>query len=100
LADTIKIANGRWPSITNQDAENKAKEQFKKIYKRAADMNKSNDNAAVTVMAYGLRQKAENRNLNSETTGIKIFSDIYGHVPSSTADWNIMQAITYSGASR
>lgn len=100
LADTIKIANGRWPSITSQDAENKAKEQFKKIYKKEADMNKSNDNAAVTVMAYGLRQKAENRNLNSETNGIKIFRDIYGHVPSSTADWNIMQAITYSGASR
>lgn len=100
LADAIKIANGRWPSITNQDAENKAKEQFKKIYKRAADMNNANDNAAVTVMAYGLRQKAENRNLNSETAGIKIFKAIYGHTPSSTEDWNIMQAITYSGASR
>ncbi|MFA4941429.1 MAG: CARDB domain-containing protein [Patescibacteria group bacterium] len=100
LVDVIKIANGRWPSITNQDAENKAKEQFQKIYKRVADMNNANDNAAVTVMAYGLRQKAENRNLNSETAGIKIFKAIYGHTPSSTEDWNIMQAITYSGASR
>lgn len=100
LADVVKIASGRWPSITNQDAENKAKEQFQKIYKRVADMNNANDNAAVTVMAYGLRQKAENRNLNSETAGIKIFKDIYGHTPSSTEDWNIMQAITYSGASR
>lgn len=63
-------------------------------------MNNANDNAAVTVMAYGLRQKAENRNLNSETAGIKIFTAIYGHTPNSTEDWNIMQAITYSGAKR
>jgi|TARA_Y100000310_G_scaffold163662_1_gene163483 hypothetical protein len=63
-------------------------------------MDNPNDNAAVTVMAYGLRQRAENRNLGSERNGIKIFKGIYGHVPSSTEEWNIMQAITYSGAKR
>ncbi len=100
LADAIKIANGRWPNITNNEAEKRAKKQFQKIYKRIADMNNSKDNAAVTVMAYGLRQKAENRNLESEKQGINIFKNIYGHHPSSTEDWNIMQAITYSGSSR
>jgi len=100
LADVIKIANGRWPSVTNDEAEKRVKEQFQKIYKRIADMNDSKDNAAITIMAYGLRQRAENRNLNSEKQGIQIFKDIYGHVPASTEDWNTMQAITYSGASR
>jgi hypothetical protein len=100
LSDMIKIASGRWPSVTNDEAEKKAKEQFQKIYKRIADMNNANDNAAVTVMAYGLRQKAENRNLASEKNGIKSFKYIYGHNPVTTDDWNIMQAITYSGASR
>ena len=100
LADVIKIANGRWPSATNDVAEKKANEQFQKIYKRIADMNDPKDNAAITVMAYGLRQRAENRNLNSEKQGIQIFKGIYGHVPASTEDWNTMQAITYSGASR
>ena len=100
LADAIKIANGRWPSMTNDAAEKKAKEQFQKIYKKIADMNNANDNAAVTVMAYGLRQKAENRNLNSEKQGIQIFKGIYGRTPNSTEDWNIMQAITYSGSGR
>jgi len=100
LADAIKIANGRWPGITNQDAEKRAKEQFQKIYKRIANMNNASDNAAVTVMAYGLRQRAENRNLNSEKVGIKTFKNIYGYHPNSTEDWNIMQAITYSGATR
>lgn len=100
LADAIKIANGRWPSVTNDEAEKKAKEQFQKIYKRIANMDDPKDNAAVTVMSYGLRQKAENRNLESEKQGIKTFNNLYGYHPSSTDDWNIMQAITYSGATR
>ncbi len=100
LTDVVKIANGRWPSITSADAEAQAKIQFKKIYQREADMNNANDNAAITIMAYGLRQKAENRNLNSEANGIKTFKAIYGHTPKTTDEWNIMQAITYSGASR
>lgn len=100
LADAIKIANGRFPSVTSDEAEKAAKEQFVKIYKRASDLNDANDNAAIKVMAYGLRQKAENRNLNSEKAGIKIFKNIFGAVPKTTEDWNTMQAITYSGATR
>ncbi|MFA5023790.1 MAG: hypothetical protein WC523_02425 [Patescibacteria group bacterium] len=100
LTDVIKIASGRWPSATSAEAENRAKVQFQKIYQRPAVMTNSNDNAAVTVMAYGLRQKATNRNLQSEQKGIMTFKSIYGHTPSTTAEWNIMQAITYSGATR
>jgi hypothetical protein len=100
LNDVIKIANGRWPSATNTNSENKAKTEFRNIYKREANMNNANDNAAVTIMAYGLRQRAENRNLNSESAGLKIFRGIYGRMPQNTQDWNILQAITYSGATR
>lgn len=100
LADAIKIANGRWPSLRNENVEKQAKEQFQKIYKRIADMNNASDNAAITVMAYGLRQKAGNRNLKSEEQGAKTFKHIYGYHPITTEDWNIMQAITYSGATR
>ncbi|MBD3248184.1 hypothetical protein GF382_02750 [Candidatus Falkowbacteria bacterium] len=100
LEDAIKIANGRWPGIMNNEAENKAKEQFKKIYLRDPDMNNAHDAAAVKVMAYGLRQRAENRNLNSEARALRFFKDIFGHLPRSTEDWNALQAITYSGATR
>ncbi|MFH0856480.1 MAG: CARDB domain-containing protein, partial [bacterium] len=100
LSDAIKIANGRWPSITNDAAEKKAKEQFQKIYKRIPDMNNDKDNAAVTIMAYGLRQQAKNRNLESEKKGIQIFKSIFRKIPQTTEDWNTMQAITYSGAKR
>ena len=100
MADVIKIANGRWPDKRNKDAEKEAEKHFKKIYKKVPNMKNPSDNAAITVMSYGLRQKAENRNLDSERQGIKIFMDIYGYHPSSTEDWNIMQAITYSGSKR
>jgi len=63
-------------------------------------MNNKNDEAAVVVMAYGLRQRAENRNLDSEAQGLKIFKAIFKYLPSTTKDWNILQAITYSGATR
>ncbi|OGF28220.1 hypothetical protein A2303_00215 [Candidatus Falkowbacteria bacterium RIFOXYB2_FULL_47_14] len=100
LADAIKIANGRWPGKTSEEAEISAKANFKFIYKREADMDDPKDNAAVTIMAYGLRQKAANRNLKSEKQGIQIFEALYDRLPTTTEDWNIMQAITYSGAKR
>jgi hypothetical protein len=100
LTDAIKIANGRWPSNINEDAETKAKSVFEAIYKREADMENPKDAAAIKIMAYGLRQRAENRNLNSEKNGIAIFNSIFKKLPTTTEDWNIMQAITYSGASR
>jgi hypothetical protein len=100
LTDAIKIANGRFPSLISDKAEKAAKEQFIKIYKRVPDLNDPKDNVAIKVMAYGLRQKAENRNLNSEKSGIKTFKSIYGYTPKTTEDWNTMQAITYSGAAR
>ncbi len=100
LEDAIKIANGRWPGIINSAAEARAKEQFAKIYLREADMNDAHDAAAIKVMAYGLRQRAKNRNLNSERAGLKIFRSIFKKLPQTTEEWNALQAITYSGAQR
>ena len=96
--DAIKIANGRWPSEKSEIAENNAKKEFKKVYKREANMENPNDNAAVTVIAYGLRPDA--RNMDSEKTGIKTFKHIYGYNPSSAIDWDVVRAIAYSGATR
>ncbi|MCK9439152.1 MAG: Kazal-type serine protease inhibitor family protein [Patescibacteria group bacterium] len=100
LADAIKIANGRWPENYNEEAELRAREMFRTIYKREADENNVKDMSAIKIMAYGLRQRAENRNLNSEVKGIAIFKDIFDKLPETTEDWNIMQAITYSGSIR
>lgn len=97
-SDVIKIANGRWPTARSAAAEAQAKVEFKKVYKRTPNMNQANDNAAVTVMAYGLRPG--NRNLNSEKAAIKSFKAIYGHAPVTTTAWDIVRAIAYSGATR
>jgi hypothetical protein len=96
--DVIKIANGRWPSERSEGAENKAKAEFKKVYLRDANMDNANDNAAVTIMAYGLRP--DNRNLDSEKAAIKIFKAIYKYNPTSAINWDTVRAIAYSGAKR
>ena len=96
--DCIAIGSGRWPAEESLKAVETAKEQFKKVYLRDANMNQINDNAAVTVMAYGLRPS--NRNLDSEAVAIKTFRHIYEYNPSSALDWDIVRAIAYSGATR
>jgi hypothetical protein len=97
--DVIKIANGRWPYENNTDKETEAESnKFQKVYLRSADMNNPNDNAAVTIMTYGLRPV--DRNMDSERNGINIFRDIYGYDPTSAEDWDIVRAIAYSGAIR
>jgi hypothetical protein len=61
-------------------------------------MAKANDNAAVTIMAYGLRNTV--RNTDSEKASIKTFNAIYKKTPVSAIDWDIVRAIAYSGAKR
>jgi hypothetical protein len=96
--DVIKIANGRWPNQRNATAEDRAKINFKKVYLREANMSSSNDNAAITVMAYGLRPA--NRNLASEKAAIKSFKAIYGYASKTAVAWDMVRAIAYSGATR
>ena len=97
--DVIKIANGRWPTERNSEAELLAnKSHFVKVYLREPNMDNANDNAAVTIITYGLRPA--DRNLDSEKVAIKTFKYIYGYNPSSAIDWDITRAIAYSGASR
>ncbi len=96
--DAIKIANGRWPSQISKTAEDRATISFKKIYLRTPDRKNPHDDAAITVMAYGLRPA--NRNLKSEKTAIQTFKAIYGYSPSTTTAWDMVRAIAYSGATR
>lgn len=100
LEDVIKIVNGRFPNQRSGVAEKQAKKTFQDIFKRVANMNNEKDKAAIMVMAYGLRQAAGNRKLESEQRGIATFKNIFNALPSTTEEWNAMQAITYSGATR
>ncbi len=61
-------------------------------------MNNPNDNAAVTVIAYGLRPG--NRNMESETKAIDIYRSIFNKAPVEANDWDLVRAIAYSGATR
>ncbi|MBI5466240.1 MAG: hypothetical protein HY974_03050 [Candidatus Kerfeldbacteria bacterium] len=97
-ADVIKIANGRFPGTLNAEREKAMDATFKKIYLRSANRASANDDAAITVMAYGLRTAT--RNLTSEKAAINSFKAIYGKAPTSASDWDAVRAIAYSGAKR
>ena len=96
--DAIKIANGRWPSKTSWQADNRALINFRIVYLRDPDKSNPNDDAAITIMAYGIRPA--DRNLDSEKTAIKTFKDIYGYNPEKATAWDVVRAIAYSGATR
>lgn len=96
--DVIKISNGRWTTQRSATAEANAKINFKKIYLREANMNQVNDNAAVNIMAYGLRPAQ--RNVKSEKVAILSFKYIFKKSPVSAEEWDIIRAIAYSGAKR
>ncbi|HTX86911.1 MAG TPA: hypothetical protein VMC41_02505, partial [Candidatus Nanoarchaeia archaeon] len=96
--DIIKIGNGRWTSQTSASSLARAKINFKLVYGRNPKMSDVHDNAAVTIMAYGLRPAQ--RNQASEKTAIKSFKFIFHKAPVSATDWDIVRAIAYSGAKR
>ncbi|MDD4902432.1 MAG: choice-of-anchor Q domain-containing protein [Patescibacteria group bacterium] len=96
--DVIKIGNGRWPSAENKEALRLAKVSFQNIYFRPADMNNRLDNAAVTIMAYGLRPAA--RKFASEKAAIISYHWIYKRYPATARAWDAVRAIAYSGARR
>lgn len=96
--DVLKIASGRWPAERRANKETEAKKVFKTIYRRAPNMANSHDNVAIMVMAYGLRPSA--RNLKSEAAALKTYRSVFKKLPANVVDWNILRAITYSGAKR
>ncbi|MBU2523770.1 hypothetical protein KKG71_01080, partial [Patescibacteria group bacterium] len=79
--DVIRISTNQIPIQRNALAEQKAKDA-------GADDEKS-----IMMIAYGLRP--EKRDLEKEIQGIAEFIRIYGRVPSSTFDWNILRSIVY-----
>jgi hypothetical protein len=97
-SDLFNIVFNRLPLLRSQSAETQAKEEFKKVYSRNANLNNSADKAAVMIMAYGLRSTS--RNLTAENKALKLFKTTYSHAPVSPLAWNIVRAIAYSGVTK
>ncbi len=100
MEDVMAIANGRFPMQTNAAREIAVQATFARIYRRAANRANTNDDAAIVIMAYGLRQEEGNRNLASERIAIRTFTAIYGKAPATASEWDAVRAIAYSGATR
>ncbi|MDO8505761.1 MAG: YCF48-related protein [bacterium] len=96
--DITKISNGRFPGESSKQAEFSAQTRFRSVYLRNANISQQNDNAAINIMAYGLRPLP--RNLTSESAAISIYKKIFGRTPLSATEWDALRAIAYSGAVR
>ncbi|MBI4122560.1 MAG: glycoside hydrolase family 9 protein [Parcubacteria group bacterium] len=97
-AHVIKIAAGRWPDLTNKARESAVEPSFRSVYLRSPNRANPHDDAAMVIMAYGVRPKP--RNLDNEKTAIKIFNAIFRRLPATATAWDIVRAIAYSGATR
>lgn len=94
--DCIAIANGRWPNVRNQDAEDRAAREFRTIYGRDVQDSNLQDVSAQMIIAYGLRPMQ--RNMESELAGLSTYYQIFNKEPQTAHDWDLLRAIIYSGA--
>lgn len=110
-ADLLKIAGGRFPTGACDLTKERAGTNFKRVYKRDARKDNANDQAALTIMQYGLlpvkavkagEQAAivPNRDTQKEKQAILAFKKIFGFYPSAATAWNVVRAIAYSGTQR
>jgi len=95
--DLIKINNGYWPSNVSQTAEDKAKKDFQKIFKRVPGMNNAADKHTIKILAYDIRQRPGQRSLDKERVAIVKFKKIFKYLPNSSMDWKIIRALAYGG---
>lgn len=100
LADVTRINRGLPPLKRSQNSETKAKVIFNKIYKRQPNIQNKHDEHAVLIIAYGIRQKPENKNPAKEKFATTAFKNIYKRSPSTVWEQNAVQAIAYSGAKK
>lgn len=98
--DLMRVNNGYWPSKVSQAAEDKAKEDFKKIFKRAPNTNNNSDKQAVKILAYDIRQRPGERSLGKERAAIVNFKKIFKRLPVNSADWKFIRVLAYSGVKK
>jgi len=91
--DVLNIAAGRAPEKRNKVAEQNARNIFYEIFGRNPNLKQNDDNYVIMEIAYGLRPK--HRDIEKEIVGIEKFIKIYGVLPSSSSDWDVVRCLSY-----
>jgi endoglucanase len=98
--DLMLVVNGDWPYRSSALAEGKAQKNFALIFRRAPNLNIRSDRQAVKILAYGLRPRIENRNINKEKSAIASFIYKFRRLPKNETDWNFIRVLAYSGVKK
>ncbi|MDP2630648.1 MAG: hypothetical protein Q8P56_04525 [Candidatus Uhrbacteria bacterium] len=108
-SDLLKIASGRFPTEKGTLTAERALINFQRTYGRKPVAKNANDQAAVTIMQYGLLpaktvkyadgtvKVVSNRDTKKEKVAILIFKKKFGFTPQAATAWNVVRAIGYSG---
>jgi len=97
--DVVNIANNKAPTQVNVKLETQAAKVFQKVYKRQPNQTKNViDDKAVEMIAYGIMPAK--RDLRAEQMAVGKFMSAYRRKPSTSADWNAVRAIAYSGVEK
>lgn len=108
-SDLLKIASGRFPAEKGTLTAERALINFQRTYGRKPVASNANDQAAVTIMQYGLLPAktvkyadgtvsvVSNRDTKKENAAILIFKKKFGFYPKEATAWNVVRAIGYSG---
>jgi hypothetical protein len=108
-SDLLKIASGRFPTEQGTKTADRALVNFQRTYGRAPSAKNANDQAAMTIMQYGLLpvkatkdadgevKIVPNRDTKKERDAIVVFRKKFGFDPKAATAWNVVRAIGYSG---
>jgi len=96
--EVVLIANGQAPAEASKTALNRAKANFKYVYKRNANLKDATDLQWIEMMAYGVMPAA--RDIKAEAAAIKTFRAMFGYAPSKVTAWNVVRAIAYGGVQK
>jgi hypothetical protein len=94
------IVNGRNPLFEDPTLAKESREAFVKIYDCEPSEDSFHDRYALDIMTYGLRQGTNDRSLAKERTTLVAYQKVFGILPESTFDWNVLQTMTYAGVER
>jgi hypothetical protein len=92
--DLANIAKGATPTKA-ASKEAQALKDFKKIFKRAANLSVANEKSFVQMITYRLR--VVTRDIEKEKIGIAKFRSVYKVGPKTAKDWAIVRALAYLG---
>lgn len=95
MLELERLSGGLCPQGRIKSVDQNSQNKFFQIYKHWPNAKNKNELQTVCMIGYGTKINTK-RNLTAEKKSLTKFTKIYGRLPNSTLDWNIIYAMSYS----